>query len=218
MKTYLIKEIFGPTIQGEGEGAGDVVLFLRFAGCNKWSGKPEHKASSACPFCDTDFINGTKMTKQEILDELLSLDNARSIKTLVLTGGEPTLQIDVELLELLSQYWYLYLETNGSKILDQEIMDYIDHVCCSPKQSPDNTLIDRIDSLKILNPPIDESRSVLNFLNDRLFLIKKGNPTIFVQPVEDLNYSKNLQDTIDLALQNPRLKISLQLHKILNVK
>lgn len=158
------------------------------------------------------------MTKQEILDQLLELDNARNIKTLVLTGGEPTLQIDVDLLELLSQYWYLYLETNGSKMIDQEIMEYIDHVCCSPKQSPEETFIDRIDSLKILNPPVNESRSVLNFLNDRLFLIKKGNPTIYVQPVEDSNYQKNLQDTIKIALENPRLKISLQLHKILDVK
>ena len=103
MKTYTVKETFGPTIQGEGFSAGESVYFLRFSGCNKWSGREEDRASSACPFCDTDFFGGKKMSVQDITEELKELrTKGRSAKRiLVISGGEPTLQIDEPLLRAL---------------------------------------------------------------------------------------------------------------------
>ena len=75
MKKYLVKEIFGPTIEGEGSQAGAPVLFLRLSGCNRWSGKDEDKSTSICHFCDTDFVGGNRMTSLEIINKLLEKRN-----------------------------------------------------------------------------------------------------------------------------------------------
>jgi len=92
MKTYMIKQIFGPTIQGEGSASGTVVCFVRFTGCNQWDGRPETKAASSCPFCDTDFRGGARMTAGEIVARVKLL--SKNVVDVVLSGGEPALQAD----------------------------------------------------------------------------------------------------------------------------
>jgi len=116
MKKYLVKEIFGPTIQGEGSYTGQACLFLRFSGCNKWSGRPEDKPNSICSFCDTDFVGGERMDSKEIIRRLGEIRG--DIEILVLSGGEPALQVDEALCKELSEAGFeLHIETNGSKKL-----------------------------------------------------------------------------------------------------
>lgn len=218
MKTYKIKEIFGPTIQGEGKGTGEVVMFLRFSGCNKWSGREKDKASSACPFCDTDFVGGDSLTADQIVERLLALDPTNEIETLVVSGGEPTLQLDEELAKKLANHWYVYVETNGSKELKQGVIDFIHHISCSPKQSPAETVIQRIDSLKLLHPPESFDRGIDAFMDDEPFQNRFKNPETFIQPVMDSNYEQNLESTLKVCYANPKVRLSVQMHKVLGVK
>lgn len=210
MKTYAVKSIFGPTIQGEGNGQGEVVLFLRLSGCNKWSGRAEDKATSACPFCDTDFVGGPRLTASEIIGDLLKLDPQLKVKTLVISGGEPTLQLDKELLEPLSKLWCVYVETNGSRRLKEDCLPFIHHVCCSPKQSWEDTLIQRIDSVKVLHPPQSKDRHITFWLD--------LGAEIYIQPVHDQNYEQNLRECLEICYQNPKVRLSVQLHKIIEVE
>ena len=126
MKTYKVKEIFGPTIEGEGSKSGEVVFFLRLSGCNRWSGKEEDRADSICHFCDTDFLGGELLEKEAIVDRLLDMgsryyEDSHGNKIhprpfqlrVVISGGEPTLQMDYSLLRKLKESNFLiYVETN----------------------------------------------------------------------------------------------------------
>jgi 7-carboxy-7-deazaguanine synthase len=217
MKTYMVKELFGPTIQGEGHGQGEVVLFLRFAGCNKWTGRLEDKASSACPFCDTDFVGGKKMNANEIMLELLNLQGNTKIKTVVVSGGEPLLQLDEELAKRLASTWFVYVETNGSKDISPNVMKHIHHVCCSPKQSPSETKIHRIDSLKVLHPAENIRRHIINFMGAE-FQERFPNLKMYIQPVMDQNYAENVQKSLAICYLNPEVKLSIQLHKVIEVQ
>lgn len=209
MKTYMVKEIFGPTIQGEGTYAGTAVKFLRFAGCNKWNGRPETKAKAVCWYCDTDFYGGTKMTAPDIIQDL---DNLGPVKTLVISGGEPTLQIDEYLLTALKAAGYrLHLETNGSRPLGALRYQFF-HVTMSPKQTPDKTKLEACSDLKLLYPNPIEGVTPEAF---------KDFPHVnkYVQPLDDEDKSKsNLEATIKFVTDNPGWRLSLQLHKILGVK
>ena len=205
LKRYSIKEIFGPTIQGEGSWSGSAVLFLRFAGCNKWSGLEKDKPKSICSFCDTDFRNGTLETKEEIINRLKALKG--NVKTLVISGGEPLLQLDKDLCDhLIKNGFFLQIETNGSLKLG-EMSDYIEHVSVSPKQSAAKTLIERIDDLKFLFPFLDG-------INPEEFTKYKQR---YLQPIKDDNYNENVSGAIDYIYKNPETKLSLQLHKIIGV-
>lgn len=218
MKTYAVKELFGPTIQGEGKGSGEVVFFLRFAGCNKWTGRPEDKASSACPFCDTDFVGGEKLTASQIILELETLRLGCPSSIIVISGGEPALQIDHELIAKLKEYgWTIYVETNGSREIPQAALDLIDHISCSPKQSAADTKIQRIDSIKILHPAERPERDIRHFLDD-CFKLQKRIADVYIQPVMDENYSQNLQDTLKICYTYAKVRLSLQLHKTIEVR
>lgn len=209
MKKYMIKEIFGKTIQGEGTHAGKVVQFLRFSGCNKWSGRDEDRKKSICQFCDTDFVGGKAMFPSEIIEKL----KANRCKTVVISGGEPLLQVDRELLWFLTNSGFdLHLETNGSKSLG-DLKNFFKHVTCSPKQTLQNTKLEECDDLKILYPPIAHGIAPDNFLS---YKYKQG----FLQPVtphgEDV--SINLKLTIGKLYNLTKWKLSLQLHKIIGVE
>lgn len=215
MKTYLVKEIFGPTIQGEGKGTGEVVLFLRFSGCNKWTGRPEDKAMSACPFCDTDFLGGDRMTANEIRRDLRLLDPLKKIQTLVISGGEPMLQLDLPLMQGLEEDgWFVYVETNGSRNVSEPVLDLLHHVSCSPKQGADQTILGRIDSMKVLHPPLTPDRHILAFFKHPKFRLKE----FYIQPVMDENYQENLKECLKICYDHPEIKLSIQLHKTIEVK
>lgn len=208
MKTYLIKKIFGPTLQGEGTWTGTAVKFVRFSGCNKWNGLPKGKENSVCFFCDTDFYGGDKLTSSQIADQLNLLGPC---KTVVLSGGEPTLQLDIDLILTLQKHGYkLHLETNGSKNIDL-YFDLLDHVTVSPKQPPQQTNINKAHDLKILYPsPI---RDVDPAKFDEFDCINK-----FIQPLEDKDWDANTKKSVEFCTSNPGWRLSLQVHKILGVE
>lgn len=209
MRKYKVKEIFGPTIQGEGSKVGEVVLFLRFSGCNKWNGKAENKPSSICSFCDTDFVGGEFMTSEEILEKLNSLSSCRKV---VISGGEPTLQIDLDLLKALKGDGYeIHIETNGSRYLPGQITELIDHITMSPKQRVEYTKLAYCHDLKILYPPIDKNITLENFDNFKA-------DEKYLQPVMRIDYNKNLEKTLIKLYENPQWKLSLQVHKIIEVE
>jgi 7-carboxy-7-deazaguanine synthase len=208
LSSYLIKKIFGPTLQGEGSLVGTVVKFVRFSGCNRWSGHPSTKPSSVCFFCDTDFYGGEKLSATEILNQLNSMGDCRRV---VLSGGEPTLQINEELLHALkNQGYFVLLETNGSVNIDH-LSHLIDHISVSPKQSAEETKLTEATDLKILYP------SPIPNVNPNSFTMFKATHK-FVQPLEDLNWSDNIKTSIAFCCKNPDWRLSLQTHKTLGVE
>jgi 7-carboxy-7-deazaguanine synthase len=207
--TYRVKEIFGPTLQGEGSNAGTVVLFLRFAGCNRWTGLDKDRPLSICKFCDTDFRGGEPMTAYQISARLEQ--TSQIVKHVVVTGGEPTLQIDEELLRVLrGNGFVLHLETNGSRALG-ELRKYIHHVTMSPKQSLELTKLESTDDLKLLYPPISADITLENFNAFR-------SRNKFLQPIDDKDRDANLRATVCRLLGNPDWRLSLQTHKIVGVQ
>lgn len=205
MKTYSVKEIFGPTIQGEGSSLGKSVMFLRFTGCNKWSGHDKDKHKSICHFCDTNFIGGEKLSAQDIIDKLKSL--SLIVKRVVISGGEPTLQIDESLLKTLKENNYeVHLETNGSKSLGN-LLEYFSHISMSPKQNKSETKLEKCDDIKILFPWIRDDITVDEF---KFF----PHHDMYLQPLWD----SNKKETLDYLFSNPKLKLSPQLHKYLELQ
>jgi organic radical activating enzyme len=172
VSSYLVKEIFGPTLQGEGLHAGWPCVFLRLSGCNAWDGRTETRAASACPYCDTDFRGGERLTLPEILARLDALlpPGARS-HGCVLTGGEPLLQADAPLLAALGQRFpWVDIETNGTRAAPPRPANVF--VSCSPKQVAGQGVIVAPDWWKILVPDQEA------FLASAL---ASGAP-VFVQP------------------------------------
>lgn len=146
--SYTVKEIF-LTHQGEGANIGRLAVFIRFAGCNLWSGLQRDRAHAICKFCDTDFVGGTKyIDPQQIVDTAIKLFPGNRHRFTVLTGGEPLLQVDKPLLGCLrSAGFYIAVETNGT----QPLPGHIDWVCCSPKARTKLALTDA-DELKLVYP------------------------------------------------------------------
>jgi 7-carboxy-7-deazaguanine synthase len=204
MKTYKIKEIFGPTLQGEGSATGTAVHFVRFSGCNMWNGRPESRANSQCPFCDTDFFGGEMLSKEAILNQLVALGYSEHV---VLSGGEPGLQVDEDLISFLSPYYTLHIETNGTVMLP----DGIKHITVSPKVTAGKLIEQKITDLKLLFPSIRDGMGPEDFIN-----IKAEN--YFLQPVDDENHESNIKGAVEYVLANPKWRLSLQTHKMLGLK
>ena len=152
-RRYAIHSIFGPTLQGEGYWVGTPTMFVRLGGCNMWDGRPETRAGSQCPFCDTDFRGNERYTAQEIIDELDRLQIMYKVNHVVLTGGEPMLQVDWPLIEKLTLHntYYVEIETNGTKEIDINISDSC-WITCSPKVPFLQLAINRAHALKLLYP------------------------------------------------------------------
>ena len=207
---YRIKEIFF-TQQGEGKNTGKDFIFVRFSGCNLWSGQEKHRASAICKFCDTDFygtdgINGGKYEIKELIEKIKSLwISADSQIRVVLTGGEPLLQVDKGLISALKkENIYIALETNGTL----EAPDGIDWICMSPKANTEIKLrkgseVKVIYPQKNLNP---DNFNVLDFKN------------FYIQPMDSENYEDNVSQSVKYCMQNPNWKLSLQTHKILGIR
>lgn len=206
---YKVKEIFGPTIQGEGYWSGSAVVFLRLTGCNKWSGRAEDKASSICSFCDTDFVGGDSLTADQIVEKLKAL--SEDVRHLVISGGEPLLQLDRALcIALRKEGFYISIETNGSKPLG-ELNGLIDHVTMSPKQPPKETKLEYCDDLKILYPFISPQITLESFGDFK-------HTRAYLQPIDDPDKSLNTFRAIQAIYKNSKVLLGVQLHKILEVK
>ena len=186
-----INEIFY-SLQGEGHYTGTPAVFVRFAGCNL-----------KCSFCDTDFTSFTEMTEDDIVRET----GQYPTNHIVITGGEPTLQITASLVSKLHDAGkYVQIETNGTNVLPEGCN--IDWVTCSPKYKA--VRLQHIDELKVVFEGQDMSQyDCLTATEYRL------------QPCDTQDEEKNkeiLRQTIDFILKNPKWKLSLQTHKILNVR
>lgn len=205
---YSVKEIFY-TLQGEGARAGRPAVFCRFAGCNLWNGLESGRSDAVCKFCDTDFVgtDGTLGGKYKTAKELAELIDDQwplnyEFKYVVLTGGEPLLQVDDNLIKQLHNLGFeIAVETNGTI----KAPEGIDWICVSPK-SNSNILQNFGNELKLVVPQLDvDPRSFEKMLFEYFFL----------QPMDDRNKNINAVLAMEYCLQNPKWRLSLQTHKII---
>ena len=208
--TYRIKEIFF-TQQGEGKNTGKDFIFVRFSGCNLWSGKEKNRASAVCSFCDTDFygtdgINGGKYQVKELIEKIKSLwISADNRIRVVLTGGEPLLQVDKPLIDALkNEDVYIAVETNGTL----EAPDGIDWICMSPKANTEIKL-KKGSEVKVVYPQKDLNPDDFNVLDFKNF---------YIQPMDSQSYEDNVSQAVKYCMRNPNWKLSLQTHKILGIR
>ncbi len=209
--TYSVKEIFY-TLQGEGTHAGRPAVFCRFAGCNLWSGRESDRADAVCQFCDTDFVgtDGALGGKFGGATDLADRINAQwpeahpHDKFVVLTGGEPLLQLDAALIDALhANNFMIALETNGTL----PVPPGVDWICVSPKMGA--TLVQRAgNELKVVVPQFAQDLSVYESLAFDHF---------YVQPMDSPTAAYNTRLAIDHCKQNPQWKLSVQTHKILQI-
>lgn len=191
-----VNEIFY-SLQGEGHYTGTPTVFVRFSGCNL-----------RCWFCDTDFLSGQEMTEDEILAEVLRYPT----HYVVITGGEPTLQLTASLVNALHAHGrYVMMETNGTHPLPDDCP--VDWITCSPKLVNGAVApirLTRIDELKVV------------FEQQNMSLYEGISATEYrLQPCDTGNVDRNreiIKLTLDFILQHPQWKLSLQTHKILNVR
>lgn len=207
---YRVKELFGPTIQGEGLHAGLACVFVRLAGCNAWDGRPETRAASACPYCDTDFRGGEMLDLAAIRAHLARLRGTRRLGC-VLSGGEPLLQADAALIAALAaDHAWVDIETNGTRPCPPRPANV--HVSCSPKALPGQAVVVEPDWWKVLIPDQEA------FLDRAL---ASGAP-VFVQPTcpdegpTGARYAANLARCLALCLDRG-CRLGLQLHKYAGV-
>lgn len=202
-RRYLVKEMFGPTLQGEGAHAGRAVVFLRFAACNL-----------DCPGCDTDFSpeGAVRMTASEIVERLRALDTGNTARVVV-TGGEPTLQWDVELSTAVRGAGFrVHMESNGTRVPEGAV----DWLTVSPKAQHHPTSIVLADGL-----PADEVKLIVDDATDEALLDRYAAryrcEHYFLQPWMDARYQEHLAKAIALIHARPRWRLSLQTHKIIGV-
>lgn len=207
---YAIKEVF-QTIQGEGFNTGRIAVFIRFAGCNLWSGREQdrHKGPSCSAWCDTDFFGtdgpgGGLYDAKGLVQKILSLWPDTSDPFVVCTGGEPLLQLDQPLLEEMHRAGcYVAVETNGTVPCKCSP----DWVTVSPKANT-RLLLDQGDELKLVYPQEGLKPAQFDGLAFQHY---------FLQPLDDPDREKNTLKTVDYCLKHPKWRISLQTHKILGV-
>ena len=209
--TYSVKEIFY-TLQGEGNQAGRPAVFCRFAGCNLWSGREQDRASAVCQFCDTDFVGtdgelgGKFKTAQALAQTIDGLwpTTYPQTKYVVLTGGEPLMQVDEALISALHLAGFeIAVETNGTI----GIPEGIDWVCVSPKMGA-QLLVHSGDELKVVIPQTGQDMARYAELDFRHF---------FVQAMDGPLQADNLRRAVDFCKRNPIWKLSLLTHKLLNI-
>ncbi|HEY0585661.1 MAG TPA: 7-carboxy-7-deazaguanine synthase [Pseudoduganella sp.] len=208
--TYSIKEIFY-TLQGEGAHAGRPAVFCRFAGCNLWTGREQDRASAVCQFCDTDFVGtdgergGKFATAQALAQEIDSLWPAgHGHKYVVFTGGEPLLQLDAPLIAAMHAVGFtIAIETNGTI----EVPAGVDWVCVSPKMGS-KLVVGKGNEIKVVIPQKDQDLAAYEGLDFENF---------FVQPMDGPLAAFNTTLAIETCKRNPKWKLSLQTHKLLNI-
>jgi organic radical activating enzyme len=202
---YLVKEIFGPTIQGEGAHAGRACVFLRFAACNL-----------SCSWCDTDFARegAPQMTAEEIATQLQKLDRNGS-RMVVVTGGEPTLQWDHRLATAVRDAGFaVHMETNGTRVPEAQV----DWLTVSPKphfHTPVDALVGgrelRASECKLVVDDAVDDEALDRYVEH--YRCKN----YFLQPCMDERYEHHLTRTLELIQRHPGWRLSVQLHKIVGL-
>lgn len=208
---YAVKEMF-LTLQGEGVNAGARAVFVRFAGCNLWSGREQDRAAAVCKFCDTDFVGtdglgGGKFADADALAMAVEgfWGPGAERRFVVLTGGEPMLQVDDALVGALhARGFRIAIESNGTLAAHPGI----DWVCISPKAGSE--VVQRSgDELKLVWPQAGTEVELLESWDFAHFL---------VQPMDDTNAAANVQAAVDFALERPKWRLTLQAHKSLGLR
>ena len=208
--TYAVKEIF-LTLQGEGRQAGRRAVFLRFAGCNLWSGREEDRETAVCRFCDTDFVgtDGEGGGKFADADALAGAVARRwgaggTDRLVVITGGEPLLQLDAALIDALhAENFEIAVESNGTIAAPTGI----DWLCISPKAGSE-TVQRSGDELKLVWPQPRSDWQAMQRWDFRHFL---------VQPMDGPDIETNRAACVDFVLKNPGWRLSLQTHKWIGI-
>jgi 7-carboxy-7-deazaguanine synthase len=209
--SYAVKEIF-LTLQGEGAHVGRPSVFCRFAGCNLWSGREQDRADAVCRFCDTDFVgtDGTLGGRYAAADELADTIAAqwigeRANRYVVLTGGEPLLQVDSALIEALhARGFVIAVETNGTV----EPPAGLDWICVSPKAGAD-LIVRKGHELKLVYPQANAAPEDFAGLAFERFSL---------QPMDGPDVVENTTRAIDYCLRHPQWRLSLQTHKALGIR
>lgn len=210
--TYQVKEIYF-TLQGEGAHTGRGAVFLRFAGCNLWTGREQDREDAICQFCDTDFVGvdgpgGGKFADAEALAEAVAAEwpaHGNGKPYVVCTGGEPMLQLDAALIDALhAKGFEIGVETNGSLPAPAGL----DWICVSPKAGA--PLVQTIgNELKLVYPQIGREPETLEGLDFQHF---------FLQPMDGQQRMANTEAAIAYCLKHPLWRLSLQTHKLIGLK
>ncbi len=215
MKTYSVKEAY-VTLQGEGAQTGRAAVFLRFAGCNLWSGLERDRASAVCNFCDTDFVgtngeNGGKFVGPDALAaHVLSVwsDAAPNggVPYVICTGGEPLLQLDLQAITALKAAGFeIGVETNGT--LDAP--HGLDWICVSPKANADLQQVSG-NELKLVFPQDEPEAQPTRFESLQF-------EHFFLQPKDDTAHAQNIAAAAAYCMKHPKWRLSLQTHKLIGL-
>ncbi|MET0375357.1 MAG: 7-carboxy-7-deazaguanine synthase [Rhizorhabdus sp.] len=210
MGSYAVKEMF-LTLQGEGMQVGRRAVFLRFAGCNLWNGREEDREAAVCPFCDTDFVgidgdNGGRYPDADALaDKALLLWGDMPEPFIVMTGGEPLLQIDATLIAALKARGFeSAVETNGTQLAP----DGIDWICVSPKAGSE-IVLRKGNELKLVWPQPGLNPQELEQWDFDYFLL---------QPMDGPTLASARDAAISYILEHPRWRLSTQTHKVVGIR
>ena len=208
--SYTVKEIYA-TLQGEGAHTGRRAVFLRFAGCNLWTGREADRAAAQCTFCDTDFVGmdgpgGGRFADAAALVEAVEFQWGQGLehRYVVCTGGEPLLQLDVPLIDALhARGFEVGVETNGT----QPAPAGLDWICVSPKA--DTEIVLRAgNELKLVFPqPLAQPERFEGLAFDHFFL----------QPMDGPAQAENIQAAAAYCLAHPKWRLSLQTHKLIGL-
>lgn len=209
--SYAVKEIF-KTLQGEGAQMGRAAVFCRFAGCNLWSGREADRATSVCTFCDTNFVGmdgtgGGHFANSDALADAIEAEwkGSAANRYVVLTGGEPLLQVDDALVAALhARNFEIGVETNGTKTPPAGL----DWICVSPKADADLVLLSGHE-LKLVYP--QETALPERFVH-------LAFDHFFLQPMDSSTAVANLKAAISYCIDNPRWRLSLQSHKMIGIR
>ena len=208
--SYAVKEIFY-SLQGEGARTGRPSVFVRFAGCNLWSGREEDRAAAVCTFCDTEFVGvdgeggGKFETADALADAALAFWPEEGEPYVVFTGGEPLLQLDDPLINAMHERGFeVAIETNGT--LPAPIG--VDWVCVSPKAGADFAQHSG-DELKLVFPQAGAEPERFEGLAFQHF---------FLQPMDGPDRTSNTRAAMAYCMAHPRWRLSLQTHKLLGLR
>jgi 7-carboxy-7-deazaguanine synthase len=206
--TYTVKEIF-KSLQGEGAHVGTAAVFLRFSGCNLWSGREKDRAKAICKFCDTDFVGGTKYETADALADAVAAEWAgKPRRFVILTGGEPLLQYDAALWRALRERgFYIAVETNGT--INPGRTHGINWVCVSPKAGAPL----RSRTRERGQARLPAAGSTPKDCSSRI--VAKH---YWLQPMDGPDREANTQAAIAYCLDNPRWRLSIQTHKVTGIR
>jgi 7-carboxy-7-deazaguanine synthase (Cx14CxxC type) len=196
--TYTVHEIFH-TLQGEGANIGRAAVFVRFAGCNLWSGREEDRQAAACSFCDTEFRKGDRYSGAELIAKIRSFKGPDLV---VFTGGEPALQLDQQLVDALHQEhgYEVAIETNGTRPIPR-----VQWTCVSPKAGT-QIVVRAADELKLVFPQGPELTpdSAMEMVEAR---------HLWLSPMDGPEWARNVEAAVDYVKKDSRWRLNIQAHK-----